>query len=155
MSRGFNDQNPCSSDLITVDYYWSPPPAFLTPSNNNSVKGNSCDFLNKHYFDNYDPSLPRRDFPVTEQPAKRCPKQYWSPGSPDLNSGNLLTHHSAGHLQPRGRPVVADGHAPYDSQTLHQNEQSMQRLVDALYVMTSQINRRQVVPQDKLNLFLK
>ena len=48
LSRGFNDQNPCSSDLITVDY-WPPPPAFLTPSNSNSdsFKGDSCNFLNK------------------------------------------------------------------------------------------------------------
>ena len=157
LSRGLNDQNPCSSDLITVDY-WPPPPAFLTPSNSNSdsFKGDSCDFLNKpdpHYVDNYDPSLPRRDFPVTQQPAKRCPKQYWSPGPPNLNSGNLLNHHSASHLQPRGRPVVADGHAPYDSQTLNQNDQSMQGLVDALYLMTSQINHRQIVPQDKRELF--
>ena len=79
--------------------------------------------------------------------------QYWSPGPPNLNSGNLLNNHSASHLQPRGRPVVANGHAPYDSQTLHQNDQSMQGLVDALYLMTSQINRRQIVPQDKRELF--
>ena len=82
-----------------------------------------------------------------------APKAILSPGPPDLNSGNLMSHHSADHLQPRVRPVVADGHAPYDSQTLHQNEQSMQGLVVALYLMTSQINRRQVVPQDKRELF--
>ena len=157
LSLDFNDKNFCFSDLITVDY-WPPPPAFLTPSNSNSdsFKGNSCDFLNMpdpHYVHNYDPSLPRRNLPVTEQPAKRCPMQYWSPGPPDPNLGNLLNNHFAGHLQPRGRPVVADGHAPYDSQTLHQNDQSMQGLVDALYLMTSQINRRQVVPQDKRELF--
>ena len=157
LSRGFNDQNPCSSDLITVDY-WPPPPAFLTPSNGNSdnFKGGSCSLLNKsdlHYVDNYNPSLPRRDFFVTEQPAKRCPIQYWSPGPPNLNSGNLLNHHFASHLQPRSRPVVANGHAPYDSHTLNQNDQSMQGLVDALYLMTSQINRRQIVPQDKRELF--
>ena len=155
LSCGFNDQNPCSSDLITVDY-WPPPPAFLTPSNSDSFKGDLCDFLNKpdaHYVNNYDLSLPRRDFPVTEQPAKCCPKQYWSPGPPNLNSGNLLNQHFASHLQPRGRPVVADGHAPYDSQTLNQNDQSMQGLVDGLYLMTSQINCCQIVPQDKRELF--
>ena len=108
-------------------------PFTVTNSNGDSFKGELCNFLNKpdpHYVDNYDPSLPRRDFTVTEQPAKRCPMQYWSPGPPNLNSGNLLNHHSASHLQPRGRPVVADGHARYDSQTLHQNDQSMQGLVD-------------------------
>ena len=36
LSCGFNDQNPCSSDLITVDY-WPPPPTFLTPSNSKVI----------------------------------------------------------------------------------------------------------------------
>ena len=93
LSYCFNDQNPCSLDLITIDY-WAPPPAFLTSSNSNSdsFKGDSCNFLNKpdlHYVDNYDSSLSRRDFFVTKQPAKHCPMQYWSPGPPKLNSKNL------------------------------------------------------------------
>ena len=52
---------------------------------------------------------------------------------PKLKSGNFQTHHSASHNQPSGGPVLANGRALYDSQTLHQNEQSMQGLVNALY----------------------
>ena len=109
--------------------------------------------LDPHYVDNYDCLLCTNDFPVTQQPTKCLTVQYWSPSCPKLKSDYLQTHHFASYLQSHGRPVLTNGHVPYNSQMLHQNEQRMNELVDALHLMTGQINWHQVVPQDRQELF--